>query len=300
MASKNFHTLRRSICSKSLNCSYRLNAPIVKRASVTTQRNFVSNINEDVGKDEGDGEAEHQKTYDHLYPGHIPTTPFQRGLLALGSAAMCLYNPARDDMICALGETTGYYALKGIKDKMLQDPEGRLILQDQPLINTDTLDIDYLGSLPEGTFGKEYWKFLDKHGFSPDARLPVHFLEDPDLVYVMLRYRQIHDLSHTLLAMPPNMLGEVAVKWVESIQTGLPMCTMAALFGPLRLGPKHRQKYLNTYLSWAIRCARSSKPLVTVYFEKHWAKNLDDLRRELNVEPAPVPLVRTGKQAVNR
>lgn len=34
--------------------------------------------------------------YDKLYPGHIPTTPFQRGLLALGSAVMCLYNPARD------------------------------------------------------------------------------------------------------------------------------------------------------------------------------------------------------------
>ena len=54
----------------------------------------------------------------------------------------------------------------------------------------------------------------------------------------MLRYRQIHDLMHTLLGMPPNLLGEVAVKWVEFIQTGLPMCGLAAIFGPLRLGPK--------------------------------------------------------------
>ena len=75
-------------------------------------------------------------------------------------------------------------------------------------------------------------------GFSPDSRLPVHFIDDPELVYVMLRYRQIHDLMHTLLGMPPNMLGEVAVKWVEFIQTGLPMCGLAAIFGPLRLGPK--------------------------------------------------------------
>ena len=74
-------------------------------------------------------------------------------------------------------------------------------------------------------------------GFSPDARLPVHFVDDPDLVYVMLRYRQCHDLVHTVLGMKPNMLGEVVVKWVEAIQTGLPMCQLAAFFGPLRLGP---------------------------------------------------------------
>nr|KAG5710521.1 hypothetical protein BaRGS_013167 [Batillaria attramentaria] len=142
-------------------------------------------------------------------------------------------------------------------------------VQEQPLLNTDTVDIEYLGTLPEGTFGKEYWKFLNKH---------------------------VHDLMHTLLGMPPNMLGEVAVKWVEAIQTGLPMCVLAALFGPLRLGPKHRQKYLDTYLMWAIRCGTNAKFLLNVYFEKQWEKNLDDLRRELNVEPAPVPLIRTGKK----
>ena len=56
-------------------------------------------------------------------------------------------------------------------------------------------------------------------------------------MYVLLRYRQCHDLVHALLGMKPNRLGEVAVKWVEAIQTGLPMCQMAAYFGPLRLGP---------------------------------------------------------------
>ncbi|XP_076454611.1 ubiquinone biosynthesis protein COQ4 homolog, mitochondrial-like [Babylonia areolata] len=291
--------LRRVIYSKGLKFHQYYNVAVPWHGLLASQRNLVSNVNQDFAQHEGDGEGQSApRTYDQLYPGHIPTTAFQRGLLALGSALMCLYNPARDDMICALGETTGYYALRHVKDQMMSDPEGRLILQDQPLINTDTVDIKYLGGLPEGTFGKEYWKFLDKHGFSPDARLPVHFVEDPDLVYVMVRYRQVHDLTHTLLGMPPNMLGEVAVKWVEAIQTGLPMCGMAALFGPVRLGPKHRQKYLDIYLSWAIRCARNSKPLMTVYFEKHWEKGLDDLRKELNVEAAPVPLLRTGKGAL--
>ncbi len=55
----------------------------------------------------------------------------------------------------------------------------------------------------------------------------------------MRRYREVHDLLHTLLGMPTNMLGEVVVKWVEGIQLGLPLGILGGLAGPLRLGPKY-------------------------------------------------------------
>ncbi|XP_046560876.1 ubiquinone biosynthesis protein COQ4 homolog, mitochondrial-like [Haliotis rubra] len=237
---------------------------------------------------------------DDLYPGHIPTSFFQKSLLAVGSAAMCIINPARDDMICALGETTGSLALRYVRQKMLSDPVGRQILEEEPLITTETISVPYLESLPDNTFGKAYWRFLDKNGFSPDARRPVNFVDDRDLMYVMLRYRQLHDLMHTLLGMPPNMLGEVVVKWFEAIQTGLPMCTLGALVGPVRLGPKHRQKYLSTYLPWVLRSANNSNFLMSVYFEKHFEKDLDEFRQELNLEPAPVPLIKTGAGTVTK
>lgn len=32
--------------------------------------------------------------------------------------------------------------------------------------------------------------------------------------------------------LPP---GEIVVKWFEAVQTGLPMCILGALFGPIRL-----------------------------------------------------------------
>lgn len=69
---------------------------------------------------------------------------------------------------------------------------------------------------------------------TPDSRLAVQFVDEPHLAYVMQRYREIHDLYHTILGMPTNMIGEVSVKWVEALQTGLPMCISAAVFGPLR------------------------------------------------------------------
>lgn len=57
-------------------------------------------------------------------------------------------------------------------------------------------------------------------------------------MYVMTRYRECHDLVHTVLGMPTNMLGEVTVKWIEAINIGLPMCYGGAIFGAMRLRPK--------------------------------------------------------------
>ena len=74
---------------------------------------------------------------------------------------------------------------------------------------------------------------------TPDSRMKVQFLDDPELAYVMTRYRETHDLVHTILGMPTHMLGEVAVKWIEAINTKLPMCIGGAIFGAIRLRPKY-------------------------------------------------------------
>lgn len=39
----------------------------------------------------------------------------------------------------------------------------QIYFREEPEINTSTLSIDYLGSLPEETFGKKYWNFLSKN-----------------------------------------------------------------------------------------------------------------------------------------
>jgi ubiquinone biosynthesis protein Coq4 len=47
---------------------------------------------------------------------------------------------------------------------------------------------------------------------TPDSRSPVQFVDDVELAYVMQRYREVHDLIHTILGMPTNMLGNYHVK----------------------------------------------------------------------------------------
>ena len=69
----------------------------------------------------------------------------------------------------------------------------------------------------------------------------------------------------------------------EAVQLGMPMCWMGGLFGVLRLGPKHTEIYLNKYLPWILVNAQNSKPLINVYFEKHFETPIDQLRSELNL-----------------
>lgn len=69
--------------------------------------------------------------------------------------------------------------------------------------------------MPVTTFGGAYYqyiygykldrlmiyRFLTSHGFSPDERPQVQLVDDPELAYVMARYREVHDFWHVLAGM---------------------------------------------------------------------------------------------------
>ncbi|XP_068270021.1 ubiquinone biosynthesis protein COQ4 homolog, mitochondrial isoform X3 [Nyctibius grandis] len=167
----------------------------------------------------GEQEEEEEEGHCQLYPGHIPTSPLQKALLAAGSAAMALYDPYRHDMVAVLGETTGFFALPKLRDKMKHHPEGYRILQERPRIRLSTLDMAGLRGLPDGSLGREYVRFLEDNKVSPDTRMPPKFVDDEELAYVIQRYREVHDLMHTLLGMPTNML-ESCRSWPPSWSPG--------------------------------------------------------------------------------
>ncbi|KAK5879051.1 hypothetical protein CesoFtcFv8_024396 [Champsocephalus esox] len=233
--------------------------------------------------------------YDGLYPGHIHTTPIQKALLAVGSGVAALQNPYRHDMVAVLGETTGHLALINLREKMRNDPEGYTILTERPRIRLSTLNLSEMSSLPDGSFGREYCRFLEDNHVTPDSRADVKYVDNEELAYVMQRYREVHDLLHTLLGMPTNMLGEVAVKWFEAAQTGLPMCTLGAVLGPLRLNPSRLQQLFTSLGPWALHNGRRARCVLSIFYERRWEQNIEDLRQELNIEPPPVILSATKK-----
>ncbi|NXF92515.1 COQ4 protein, partial [Eubucco bourcierii] len=234
----------------------------------------------------GEEEEEVKVSY-QLYPGHIPTSPLQKALLAAGSAAMALYDPYRHDMVAVLGETTGCLALPSLRDKMKHHPEGYRILQERPLIRLSTLDMARLQGLPPGSLGREYVRFLEDNKVSPDTRMLPKFVDDEELAYVIQRYREVHDLMHTLLGMPTNMLGEIVVKWFEAVQTGLPMCVLGAAFGPVRLSTRKLQVLATQLVPWAIQSGLNASCILNVYYEQRWEQPVESLREEIGILPPP-------------
>uniref|UniRef100_A0A2D4FKE2 Coenzyme Q biosynthesis protein 4 homolog n=2 Tax=Micrurus corallinus TaxID=54390 RepID=A0A2D4FKE2_MICCO len=117
--------------------------------------------------------------------------------------------------------------------------------------------------------------------------MPARFIDDEDLAYVIQRYREVHDLLHTLLGMPTNMLGEVVVKWFEAVQTGLPMCILGALFGPLRLNIRKWHLLSAELIPWAVESGQNAACILNFYYEKRWEQTVESLRREIGILPPP-------------
>ena len=170
---------------------------------------------------------------------------------------------------------------------MARDMSGAELLRRCPRIDETTIDRGWLANLPDGTLGKEYLRFLEELNTSPDARPHVQFVEnsDPQLLYIMQRYRETHDFTHVLLQMRPNMLGEVTVKYFEAVQLGFPMCLAAAAFGALRLGPVHRQALLDKNLPWVLEQAENCRFLLALDWEQRFEQTIAELQAECQIQP---------------
>jgi ubiquinone biosynthesis protein COQ4 len=226
-------------------------------------------------------------------------------------------------MVAALGETTAGPVLPHLLDNMLASEEGRRILRERPRINTSTVDMAALARLPENTFGHTYVTWLERCGVTPDtrdpvrrpsnnglfppahdARLQVHYIDDPELAYVMQRYRECHDFYHALCDMPVSVEYELALKVFEFANLGLPSAALSTA-AVVRLNAAKRARFFSEYLPWALRCGSAARSMITVYWEERWSQDLGELKKELGVwDPPPAkwrkPLSEAKEAAARR
>ena len=115
----------------------------------------------------------------------------------------------------------------------------------------------------------------------------VHYIDDPELAYVMQRYRECHDFYHCICSLPVNVSSELALKVFEFVNLGLPVAALSAAFGHLRLISTQRARLFKEYVTWAIKCGSSAKSLITVYWEERWEQDVEELKRELGIWDPP-------------
>ncbi|KAI5812876.1 ubiquinone biosynthesis protein coq-4 [Pyronema omphalodes] len=221
------------------------------------------------------------------YPGHVHLSVPERIFLGLGSAIGSLINPRRADLIATCGETTAVpYFLPRLRNIMLSHPTGRRILRDRPRITSTSLNLPYLRSLPDNSVGREYVRWLDREGVSPDTRTEVKYIDDPEEAYVMQRYRECHDFYHALTGLPVVREGEVALKAFEFANLLIPM-TGAAMGAVVTLKKEERERMWSVYFPWAIRNGVNSECVLNIYWEEELETDVDALRKRLGIEVPP-------------
>ena len=213
-----------------------------------------------------------------------PTNNLQKVILGAGAALIATLNPLRADMVNALNETTGLRAAKMLHSKMMNDATGRQILEQKPRLTSESLSLTELAKMEDNTLGKSYWSWLNKNGVTPDTRQNVHYVEDPQLAYVIQRYREIHDFYHVLLELDIDLLGESVVKAFEAVQTGFPMCYLGILGGVPNIPRHQRNDYFTKYLPWALQTGAKAKLLMNYKFENMLDEDINGLRNKLLIE----------------
>ena len=133
------------------------------------------------------------------------------------------------------------------------------------------------------TLGHAYAEWLDAQGVTPDTRRPVHFVDDAQLAYVMQRYRETHDFVHVLTGASISVADEVAVKWFEWEQTGLPMTLLSGIGGQVSLTQSERSELFHRSVPRMRRLGQRGKFYLNVYYERRLEQDVDELKRELNL-----------------
>lgn len=116
----------------------------------------------------------------------------------------------------------------------------------------------------------------------------MRYIDDPELAYIMQRYRESHDFYHVLLGFGVSLPAELVVKWFELANFNLPVALLSGVFGPLRMEASERRRLMRTYGTWALKCGGSAECLIGVEWEKQWEKDIKELRTELGIYPPPV------------
>ena len=174
-------------------------------------------------------------------------------------------------------------------------PDGGRLLAQRPDLPAVLGDRDTLASLPEGSFGRAYLDFTGRYRFDAAAFEEGHDLEgmaqrlgwDDDLLYVITRGLQLHDLWHTLGGYGPDWAGEAGVMAFTYGQ--IPDVGIGVIAGILRAIPGgNSRRTWTTYLAQARARGRRANNLLVVPYEELLAHPIEQIRERLGIDATEV------------
>jgi ubiquinone biosynthesis protein COQ4 len=182
-------------------------------------------------------------------------------------------------------EITGRPRYRGLLAQLRADPQYAELLAERPELSSDHVSYAALRELPADTLGGAYVRHLDANNLSADYQAAAtRHVEDPDLAYLMRRFRQTHDVWHALLGLGVTGHEEVIIHWFSWGQLRLPVSALIMVFGTMKhLVLERRWGALQHSLREAYETGRDAAPLLGVYWEQLWAEPLDEVRARFGV-----------------
>lgn len=171
--------------------------------------------------------------------------------------------------------------------RLLAEMGNAEIMSRRPELCSDMVDYDALRRLPAGTLGAAYARHLDLNGLSADYQAAeTRYVEDEDIAYLMRRFRQTHDVWHTLINLGIEGWEEVTVHAFSLGQLHLPVSWMILIFGGIKHGVLERRwDALTRTMPRAYQIGRRAQPLMPVIWENMWDEPLAKVRARFQVEP---------------
>ena len=152
----------------------------------------------------------------------------------LSSLAVLIRDPNRLDQVLVFVTAVNARTMGHKVGPLLASPAWQTLFAERPLIDEEHVDFGALSRLPDGTLGREYVRFLRDNGISPEP-----FLVGPDagearVNYLILRYRQTHDIWHVVTGYKPDVDGELMLQAFTYAQTEATSSLLLVALGLLR------------------------------------------------------------------
>jgi ubiquinone biosynthesis protein COQ4 len=212
---------------------------------------------------------------------------FKDGYRVAQAIVRVLGDSTKTHEIHRVEEITGRPRFRALLAEMETTPAGRRLMAERPELASDRVDYDRLRALPASTFGGAYVRHLDGNGITADYQAAAtRHVDDPDIAYLMRRFRQTHDVWHALLGLGIAGHEEVIIHAFSYGQLRLPVSALIMLFGTMKhIVLERRWGALRHSMLEAYRAGREAAPLMPVYWEDLWEAPLETVRVAYNVHP---------------
>jgi ubiquinone biosynthesis protein Coq4 len=216
----------------------------------------------------------------------------ERWRRAFAALARVVADPGRTDQVLVFSMYANAGTMARRVERLFEDPRCRRLYEEHRAIDSKTIDLDRLGSLPEGTFGRAYADFMRSRGLTPEIfdDAPREIV-DPRAAYVIQRLRQTHDLWHVVTGYNTDPSGEITLQAFTFAQVRAPsslLITAAGLLNSSRWQSTLRgRRALRRSVAAAFRAGRRAESLALFPWEDHWETPLAEVRALLGVQARP-------------